>query len=235
MTAQPLPVLISVPHAGLAVPPAAQAYCQLAPHEILADGDVGASEIYWALEPRIAALVTTDIARAIIDLNRDVDDRRKDGVIKTHTCWDVPVYTQPLPEEIVRQLIATHHRPYHERLTTLAESGVILGLDGHTMAAVGPPVGPDPGTERPLICLGNGDGTTCPDEWLVDLGCCLERAFGRTVALNTPFAGGYIVRSQARHLPWVQLELSRAPWMAHAEKSAGILHALTEWCRSRSR
>jgi len=34
-------------------------------------------------------------------------------------------------------------------------SGVMLGIDCHTMAAKGPPIGPDPGKERPLVCLSN--------------------------------------------------------------------------------
>ena len=41
-----LPLLMSVPHAGLMVPPEAQPYCGLALEEIVTDGDEGAAEVY---------------------------------------------------------------------------------------------------------------------------------------------------------------------------------------------
>jgi hypothetical protein len=91
-----LPLLVSVPHAGLAIPPEVAALNRLTAQEIAEDGDVGAREIYGELAPYVAAFVISDIARAFVDLNRAEDDIRKDGVIKTHTCWDVPVYERPL-------------------------------------------------------------------------------------------------------------------------------------------
>ena len=73
-----LPLLISVPHAGLRVPPEAERFCKLTETEIAKDGDEGAAEIY-TIESEVECYVTTDIARAIVDLNRAEDDRRKDG------------------------------------------------------------------------------------------------------------------------------------------------------------
>ena len=98
-----LPLLASVPHAGWRVPEQAEPYCVLTPQEILEDGDVGAAEIY-ALEPEFDAYLITDVARAIIDLNRAEDDRRPDGVVKTHTCWNVPVYQEFPPVDVVQSL-----------------------------------------------------------------------------------------------------------------------------------
>ena len=68
-----LPLLLSVPHAGLAVPPEAEPYCVLSEREIVEDGDEGAAEIY-DLESAVVAFHTTDIARAIVDMNRPEDD-----------------------------------------------------------------------------------------------------------------------------------------------------------------
>lgn len=224
-----LPLLISVPHAGLWVPPEAEPHCILRSHQILEDSDVGAAEIYWSLEPHVAAFITTDVARAIVDLNRAEEDCRKDGVVKTHTCWDVPVYGEPLTEEVIEALLEGYHRPYHAALFALADAGIRLGVDCHTMAAKGPPVGPDPGKDRPHVCLGNGDGT-CPPGWIEALAACFERALGEPVAVNTPFRGGHIIRTHARELPWIQLELSRAPFLSNAEKGRRVLAALREWC-----
>ena len=69
-----LPLLLSVLHAGLGVPPEAEAYCALTPEQIAEDGDEGAAEIY-DLHSVVTAFHTTDVARAIVDMNRSEDDR----------------------------------------------------------------------------------------------------------------------------------------------------------------
>jgi N-formylglutamate deformylase len=224
-----LPLLISVPHAGLAVPPEAAPYCILTEQQIVEDGDEGAADIYLGLEDQAAAFVTTSIARAIVDVSRAEDDFSTDGVIKTHTCWNVPVYDPPPTPGLIERLLASYYRPYQARLSTLAAMGVRLGVDCHTMAAFGPPVGPDPGRERPWVCLSNG-GQTCPDDWIESLAECFARAFEHDVAINEPFKGGYIVRSHATELPWVQVEISRAPFISSREKHARVVAGLSEWC-----
>ena len=222
-----LPILISVPHAGLRIPHEIGDTCCLTSSEIAEDGDEGAAEIY-AVESDVAHFVTTDIARAIIDLNRSKDDRRKDGVVKTHTCWDVVVYSRFPSEDLIETLLAAYYDPYHERLTQLADRAIRLAVDCHTMAAIGPPVAPDPGIERPWVCLSNADGT-CPQNWLDGLKNCFEAQFGPHVSVNDPFKGGYITRTHAVEMPWIQLELSRAPFLTNAEKRERVLRALTAW------
>lgn len=219
-----LPYLLSVPHGGLRVPREVAPFCVLTEEEIVRDGDEGAAAIY-DLEGEVEAFVTTEVARAILDMNRAEDDRRKDGVVKTHTCWDVPVYDPAPPEEVFRGLIDRYYRPYHARLRDESARELLLGIDCHTMAAVGPPVGPDPGVERPAACLSNA-GTTCPAAWLRGLADALEESLEREVRLNDPFQGGYITRTYARLMPWVQLELTRAPFLSEIEKRARVLDAL---------
>lgn len=224
-----LPLLLSVPHAGTDVPAEVAAYCALTPEEIIADGDEGAAEIY-ALAEEVDCHVTTAIARAVVDLNRPPDDFGRDGVIKTHTCWEVPVWDPALPPGRAEELIHSYWRPYHERLRDLGTSGrFLLGVDGHTMAAYGPPVGPDAGAERPAACLSNADGT-CPPAWIESLRDALARRLGREVTINQPFRGGYITRSHAAEMPWLQIEFSRAPFAGSADKRRAVLAALTELC-----
>ncbi len=147
-----LPLLISVPHAGLRVPAEVASYCSLTPQQIVEDSDEGAAEIY-DIGSEVEACLTTDVARSIVDLNRAVDDRRPDGVVKTHTCWEAPVYETFPPDDVVEALLSRYHRPYHAALTQLARRGVRCGIDCHTMLAKGPPIGPGPRSRTPLGLL----------------------------------------------------------------------------------
>jgi len=219
-----------VPHAGLSVPAELIHLHRLSPRQIAEDGDLGAREIYAILQTEVVHFVTSEIARAFVDLNRAEDDLGKDGVVKTHTCWNVPVYERPLPTGLVEILLARYHRPFHARLSALAGAGVVLGVDCHTMAAAGPPVGPDAGAERPQVCLGNADGT-CPADWMRLLTTCFQAHFPGRVAVNRPFSGGHIVRRHGREMPWVQLELSRGGFATEAEKALWVLESLREWAR----
>lgn len=224
-----LPLLVSVPHAGLDVPPEAAPLCRLTPEEIAADGDGGAAAIY-AFADAVTRFETSAVARAIVDLNRAADDFRKDGVIKTHTCWDVPVWREPPDAALVATLLARHHAPYHARLAR-PDDAVRLGVDCHTMAAFGPPVGPDPGSERPEVCLSDADGTL-PRDWFERLAAAFRATFEGEVALNRPFRGGHIVRAHAAERPWVQVELSRAPFDSDEGKRRRVLAALGTFCRA---
>lgn len=220
----PLPLLLSVPHGGLWIPPEVENICVLTAQEVEADGDEGAGKIY-DLSEHVSGFVKAETARAIVDVNRAADDFRKDGVVKTHTCWDVPVYRSSPSAETVRALLDNYYRPYHDKLHDFAAAGrAVLGIDCHTMASQGPPVGPDAGRKRPRICLSDGDGTL-PRQWRDRLADCLAAVFGERPSINDPFQGGFITRSHAAEMPWVQLEFSREAFMAAEEKRSRLLDA----------
>ena len=223
-----LPLVVSVPHAGLWVPPEIESMYALAPEEVADDGDGGAAEIY-AISAEVGAFVTTEVARAVVDMNRARDDRRADGVVKTHTCWNVGVWHRPLSQAEVEELLEAYHAPYHQQLTELGQSGRwALGVDCHTMAATGPPLGPDPSRERPWVCVSNGDGT-CPQEWMETLRDAFQQQLDGPVKVNDPFRGGYITRSHSAEMPWIQIELSRAPYLSNNAKRQVVLGALQHW------
>ena len=222
-----LPFLISVPHAGLTLPSEVKEICKLTKQEIIEDGDVGAADIYYPFKDSVVGFVATEVARAVLDMNRSGDDRSKDGIVKTHTCWDVPIYKKFLSEEIIVTLIKDYYRPYHEKLTEISKE-VRLGIDCHTMAAFGPPVGPDPGIGRPHVCLSNADGT-CPQEWMSIISSCFEKVFNTNVSVNSPFKGGYIIKSHSDEIPWIQLELSRDPFLTNEDKGRCVLEVLQQF------
>jgi formiminoglutamase len=226
---KPLPVLISLPHGGLDVPESLRGNCLLSLEQIVQDGDEYAREIYAPLEVEAAAFVDTGIARAVLDMNRAEDDMRKDGVVKTHTCWDVPIWRKPLAKAEIERLLEEHHRPYHRRLSELAgRADILLGVDCHTMAASGPPVGPDPGVERPQVCLGDAGGESCPGQWMEILRSAFSARFPGRVTINEPFSGGYITRRHGGEMPWVQLELSRGDFANPGQKAEWVRGALAE-------
>jgi formiminoglutamase len=228
-----LPFLVSVPHAGLSVPRAVQDICILTSEQIHDDSDGGAAEIYFDLERSVEEFISSDVARAIVDLNRAADDFRKDGVIKTHTCYDIPVYNKFPSHELIEHLLADYYHPYHQKLEKFSDSRDIkIGIDCHTMAAEGPPIGPDAGKTRPFVCISNAEGT-CPGVWLHELAGCFRKVFPHEqVNINSPFKGGYIIRHHSVQIPWLQIEFSRTEDITNSDKKAGVIEALNVWSKT---
>ena len=85
------------------------------------------------------------------------------------------------------------------------------------MAAVGPPISPDKGKERPLVCLGNAHGKSCPPEMTEQRVNCFREAFSlneNEISINKPFAGGYITREYGEQsVPWIQVELNQSLYL----------------------
>ncbi|MDF1543676.1 MAG: N-formylglutamate amidohydrolase [bacterium] len=223
-----LPLLISVPHAGTMIPLELEQLNLLTADQIVKDGDEGAREIY-DIEDQVAGYVTTEIARAYLDMNRAESDRSADGVVKTETIYQESIYRELLEEKQIQQLLSHYYRPYHRKLVRLSK-GQLLGIDCHTMASEAPPISTDAGSVRPLICLSDAEGT-CPKDWTRLMAKYLEASFECTVSINHPFKGGYIIRSHSSELPWMQLELSRSPFDTLTQKKEKVLRALTEWSR----
>jgi formiminoglutamase len=189
--------------------------------DIFEDGDAFTREIY-EVSRLVAHHQAAHVARAFMDLNRATHDRppaNPDGIVKTATCFDRPIYVSPLDDASTERLIAKYYEPYHTALYDRASRGdLLLGLDCHSMAAMPPPVAPDRGVARPLFCLSNGEGQTCDDAMLHQLARAMAEAFGcpeDDVALNRPFKGGYITRRHGHNpLPWIQVEMNRSLYLA---------------------
>jgi len=225
-----MPLFISVPHAGTHIPSEVRDLCLLHRQDIHADCDAEASFIYGALEEYALGFCTTDIVRSVVDLNRAPDDIGNDGVIKSHTCWNVPVYRKLPDKKLMKVLLDRYYFPYHGKLSAGGKNPAIrLGIDCHTMSAVGPPVGPDPGRERPLVCVSNADGT-CPQEWITALAHCLSKTFRGKVTINTPFLGGYITRKHCSEMFWLQVEISQTETYSLEIKKNCLLEGLQRFC-----
>jgi formiminoglutamase len=233
------PIVVSIPHGGWKIADEVREIWALSAHDAFHDGDPLTARIY-DFSDRVAHQLVMEHYRAVVDLNRAPDDsapENKDGVIKSHTCYDVEVYRPGcLPGEDLKELLLDkYYYPYYRRLEgCLDDPGIRLGADCHSMAAVSPPIEADAGTPRPLICLGNlGDEhgritapfnrVTCDDTVLR----FMADEFGRVLrdedveidipavaTLNVPFSGGRITRTMGRRgIPFVQIEMSRALYL----------------------
>lgn len=217
-----LPILLSIPHGGMRRPPELAGRVRLTAEELFDDSDALTREIY-DLGDEVIQLVTTEIARAFVDLNRAIDDRppaNPDGVIKSVTVQKRLIYKdgdEP-DDELVSELLDLYYHPYHRKLEVAAKNpGLRLALDCHSMGAVAPPIASDSGQPRPLFCLSNVDGLTCPDDVLEDMRRAFANAFEcdlTDVHLNQPFKGGHITRRHgAGKVPWVQVEMNRSLYL----------------------
>jgi N-formylglutamate amidohydrolase len=223
-----LPVLISIPHGGHVIPPEVKDRVRLTASELFDDSDAFTRDIF-DLGANAAEVITTDIARAFIDVSRapkDLPPTNPDGVVKKKTCHACSVYKngRQLPDKLIGELLNRYYYPYHEKIRRLVQrKDIKLALDCHSMAAVGPEISPDQGEKRPGICLSNVNGKSCSYDLVNSLAECFQKSFStENITINKPFAGGYITRNYGMNpLPWIQFELNRClylsrPWFDRA-------------------
>ncbi len=250
MSTNPLPIILSIPHGGLAAPPEVADSLAINATTIYNECDLWAEQLYDFQHPDLVsfipagysagslASVSMPIARVLIDANRDPADlNNPDGPVKTMTSYGQAVYRNGISSDLQRQLLDTYWQPYHQALETALQTHagqVKLFLDCHNMAQHGPTAYDFPGAVRPFICLANfGDDngeptgqnkqTICSGKLLCEARALAETLFADLtllepvhgeevpiVALNWPFAGGYIVQRYSRlTLPSIMIEINR--------------------------
>ena len=214
-----LPVLISIPHGGMGIPPELEADVCITKFDLFDDIDPFVREIY-DIGANAKKIISTNIARTFVDLNRSMQDlppKNPDGLIKSMTCYAKPIYhSQKQPDEKKTSfLIDKYYKTYHKEIQkSLKEFNFQLGLDCHSMASNAPSISPDGNAKpRPLFCISNQKGKTCSEEILHQLGDCLKKSFSlknEDLKFNDPFQGGYITKTYGNNpIPWIQIEMNR--------------------------
>lgn len=180
-------------------------------------------------------------SRFVVDLNRPREMDRDNGVIKLTDFQRQPLYPEGfvLEDGAREQRLRRYWDPFHAEVDRILENPEIkLLLDGHSMQAVGPAMGPDLGKPRPALCLmtghdrsGNeleGARGTVSSSQARALHRLLERHFGNwiaassrvphEIALNLPWSGDdtslrYSNPARARPVSAFGLEFNRALYL----------------------
>lgn len=220
------PLLVSVPHAGRAVPE--RMLSRMAPRAACVEDTDWHLDVLYAFARELGcSLITAHFSRYVIDLNRPGDNApmypgaNNTELCPTHFFTGESLY-RPGQAPDTAEIDArrrTHWQPYHDALnaemTRLhATHGHALLFDGHSIKAELPWLFDG---RLPDLNLGTANGTSCDPSLRDALATVLQRAEPMTNVVDGRFKGGYITRHYGRPAQgWhaVQLEMG---WHLYAD------------------
>ncbi len=243
------PLVFNSPHSGRVYPSTFLAASKLDARALRRSEDAFVEELFGFVTELGAPLLHAHFPRAYLDVNREPYELDpalfRDGLPHYANTQSVRVvgglgtiarivseadeiYREPLSVEAALERINRLYTPYHETLKALLleaqkEFGLAVLIDCHSM-----PSNPmtEQGVSRPDFVLGDRFGASCSGE-LTRLAAAQLKALGYVIALNKPYAGGYITEHYGRphkgqHA--LQIEVNRALYMDETsfEKSAGF-------------
>jgi N-formylglutamate amidohydrolase len=232
-----VPVVLSVPHSGREYP-----------HWLVANAIGGRVALENLEDPLVDRLVWRAVAggigaviarapRAAIDCNRSVVDidpaviagapgdaisiraRGGLGIVPSRSVPHGRLWRRPIDQAELGRRIAEAHAPFHEALAAeldrLAQAhGAALLIDCHSM--------PRRNGQAQLVLGDRHGGSAGP--WLTQQAARIARSDGWSVALNDPYAGGYVVERHGRPERGVhalQIEIDRGCYLARDLRNPG--------------
>jgi N-formylglutamate deformylase len=225
------PLLISVPHSGVALPPDIAGKMTTAGHAV-ADTDWFVDALYAPIARALgASMISANYSRYVVDLNRPPDGgalypgMSETGLCPQQSFTDEPLYlddTAPDAAEIARRK-ALYWQPYHAALAAQlarlrAQHGQVLLWDAHSIAAEVPKFFSG---RLPDLNFGTNSGASAADVIAAALLDVAKTHVGLSHVMNGRFKGGFITRhygqpTQGVHA--VQLELSQDCYMAAGQQ-----------------
>jgi len=233
-----VPVLLSVPHSGREYPRwlLANAAGGRAAMESLEDPLV--DRLVWRALSRGIGAVIARAPRAAIDCNRCADEtdpavimggavapvgvraRGGLGIVPSRCAPHGRLWRWPIDQAELERRIAEAHEPYHrsvaDQLDGLAEAhGGVALIDCHSM--------PRRKGQADIVIGDRHGGSAAP--WLAQQAARIARAEGWSVALNDPYAGGYVVERHGRPdrgVHALQVEIDRSCYLAPDLRSPGL-------------
>ena len=241
-----LPVLVAVPHAGRDYPDEILQNSRVAPEILERLEDRHADMLLPDLVKLGCPTLVAHAARAWIDLNRapsEIDPqmvadaprtafaqpsakvRGGLGLVPRRLADHGELWRRHFAQSAIAGRIAQLHDPYHRTLgqalaSLKARFGCALLIDLHSM----PPLRPEGPARPPQIVLGDRFGRSA-DGALCDLALRTMARSGFEVALNHPYAGGYVLDRHgrpARGIHALQVEIDRTLYLAADLKQPGL-------------
>lgn len=234
----PLPVLLSIPHAGREYDPQLLANAAQGRRALETLEDPLVDRLCWrAIAAGLGAVIQM-VPRAAIDCNRDeseVDPAAVDrispapvgprarfglGLVPSRTHRHGALWRRPIDRAELSRRIEQVHRPYHaaiaEALELLAARfGEAILIDCHSMPTR---------RRQPELVIGDRHGSSAAD-WVAAEAASIARQAGFKVALNDPYAGGAIVVGHGRPtegIHAIQLEIDRFLYLNADGATPGI-------------
>lgn len=223
-----LPLLISIPHAGLKLTPAvADGLVDQA--RSLPDTDWHIPRLYDFAQALGASVLTAEYSRFVIDLNRPEDDKplyagATTGLYPGTLFEGEPLFKEglaPSPAErkhYLEHIWHPYHRAIRHELARLRETfGYALLWDAHSIRSHIPRLFDG---KLPDFNLGTFNDASCDPSLAQRLTHVCQQAHGYDHALNGRFKGGHITRhygNPAAHVHAVQLELAQSTYMLERE------------------
>lgn len=240
-----LPVLIAVPHAGRDYPDEILQNLRVAPEVLERLEDRHADMLLPDPAALGAPVLVAHAARAWIDLNRapsEVDPqmiadaprtafaqpsakvRGGLGLVPRRLADHGDLWRRPFRQSAIAARISEFHDPYHRALNQAlhalkARFGCALLIDLHSM----PPLRPEGAAVPPGIVLGDRFGRSASGS-LCDLAMRTMTRLGFEVALNHPYAGGYVLDRHgrpSRGIHALQVEVDRSLYLDAGLRNPG--------------
>lgn len=233
------PILVSAPHTGTQIPPEHRPYFKEKFHEFQPDCDEKVDELYDFCSSLGITVLSANISRYVIDLNRPLTDeklysdaRLQTGLFPETTFEGESILTKPRTPGYCVKTIQDIYRPYHDKIASeLAELKKkfpkVLLFEAHSIARV---VSTHPHSPFPDLMLGDSDEKSCDPKISVTIQKILGKDF--SISHNHPFKGGFITRSfhdQKKGIHSVQLEMSKDIYL---EKHTPIKNRLEEMMKA---
>ncbi|WP_195200738.1 N-formylglutamate amidohydrolase [Faecalispora jeddahensis] len=134
------PVIVSIPHSGTFVPDDISS--GMSPSVVLSNVDWFLKELYDFLPDMGITVISSNISRYVIDLNRDkTEDINGEDfwtkLVHTHNAFGNPLYSKPLQPDKIQGRLKQYYYPYHTALEKLIEEKLrfynkVLLLDLHS-------------------------------------------------------------------------------------------------------
>ena len=218
------PILVSNPHSGTFILPEI-AECMTEQGLEKRDTDWFLSRVYDLPALESAAMVSANLSRYVVDLNRPTDGvslypgQSTTGICPQTTFGGKSIYQagrDPDAAEIAKR-IEHYWQPYHNQIRSELERlidqfGFVVLLDAHSIAQRVPMLFEG---DLPDFNFGTNKGQSCNAEFQEFVESFSSSIEGYSSVVNGRFIGGYITRhyGSMENVHAVQLELNRSTYM----------------------